>query len=169
MHLKGSSRLARIMSMVIIFVCMFIGYTIGQYRFDIYIAMIPAVFILAMIEYECCQMRLFMQAKNSMPTEKTSSDNKRTDLNQALLQQILPPQVKPETFEEVTIFFSDVVGFTDICAQVPPIEVVKMLNRLYTVMDYCTAQFPLYKVETIGDAYMVSDNIFFEPFSSLLT
>lgn len=55
----------------------------------------------------------------------------------------------------MTIFFSDVVGFTNICAAVTPIEVVRMLNDLYTVMDYCTSLFPLYKVETIGDAYMV--------------
>lgn len=56
---------------------------------------------------------------------------------------------------QVTIFFSDVVGFTSICASVAPREVVNMLNELYTVMDYCTSLFPLYKVETIGDAYMV--------------
>jgi len=56
---------------------------------------------------------------------------------------------------QVTIFFSDVEGFTTICAQVTPIQVVHMLNDLYTVMDYCTSLFPLYKVETIGDAYMV--------------
>ena len=55
----------------------------------------------------------------------------------------------------MTIFFSDVVGFTNICAAVTPIQVVKMLNELYTVMDYCTSHFPLYKVETIGDAYML--------------
>ena len=63
--------------------------------------------------------------------------------------------VLPEEFEEVTIFFSDVEGFTNICASVNPIQVVNMLNELYTVMDYCTSLFPLYKVETIGDAYMV--------------
>jgi class 3 adenylate cyclase len=48
-----------------------------------------------------------------------------------------------------------VVGFTKISAGVEPIHVVRMLNQLYTVMDYCASLFPLYKVETIGDAYMV--------------
>jgi hypothetical protein len=37
---------------------------------------------------------------------------------------------------------------------------VRMLNDLYTVMDYCTSLFPLYKVETIGDAYMVRGSSF---------
>ena len=40
-------------------------------------------------------------------------------------------------------------------SQLPPIAIVDMLNQLYTVMDYIAAQFSLYKVETIGDAYMV--------------
>eukprot|EP01038_Epipyxis_sp_PR26KG_P014946 gene14946-20105_t len=86
-------------------------------------------------------------------------------LNLALVHQILPPKiadalkygrhVPAELFDEVTIFFSDVVGFTSICSQVKPFEVMRLLNELYTVMDYCTSHFPLYKVETIGDAYMV--------------
>ena len=86
-------------------------------------------------------------------------------LNEALLHAMVPKKVAeklkagrkvmPEEFPEVTIFFSDVEGFTNICAQVRPIQVVNMLNELYTVMDYCTSLFPLYKVETIGDAYML--------------
>ena len=34
-----------------------------------------------------------------------------------------------------------------------------MLNELYTVMDYCASLLPLYKVETIGDAYMIVGGI----------
>lgn len=55
----------------------------------------------------------------------------------------------------VTVFFSDIVGFFDICASVQPFQTVQLLNELYTVMDHCVSLFPLYKVETIGDNYMV--------------
>ena len=42
------------------------------------------------------------------------------------------------------------------------IRVMAMLNELYTVMDYCASLFPTYKVETIGDAYMLAAGIFIE-------
>ena len=87
-------------------------------------------------------------------------------LNDVLVHQMLPKRVAeklragvrivPEEFAEVTVFFSDIEGFTNICGQVEPIDIVNMLNELYTVMDYCASLFSLYKVETIGDAYMVS-------------
>ena len=64
-------------------------------------------------------------------------------------------RVVPEEFDVVTILFSDIVGFTEIAAKVHPLLIVKLLNQLYTVMDHCATYFPLFKVETIGDAYMI--------------
>jgi class 3 adenylate cyclase len=86
-------------------------------------------------------------------------------LNLALVDQMFPEKVAdalrsgqpvlPEAYEDVTIFFSDVEGFTKMSTVCDPIEIVQFLNELYTVMDHCASLFPLYKVETIGDAYMV--------------
>lgn len=86
------------------------------------------------------------------------------NLSNTLLYNMLPQTVadqlrrgrtvEPSLFENVTLFFSDVVGFTEICDAIEPWDVVDMLNQLYSVMDYLSSHFNLYKVETVGDAYM---------------
>ena len=65
------------------------------------------------------------------------------------LRQKLP--VDPESFPEVTIFFSDIVGFTAITSLMPPEDVLDMLHRLYAKMDALAEEHGIYKVETIGD------------------
>lgn len=76
--------------------------------------------------------------------------------NVDLLHLIFPPDVakklwlgqpvEAETIDDVTMLFSDIVGFTAICGQATPMMVIDMLNRLYTRFDAETVRCDVYKV-----------------------
>ncbi|MBP0021848.1 MAG: response regulator [Cyanobacteria bacterium SBLK] len=109
-----------------------------------------------------CNLQQQLQEKNaSLQIEKEKSDR--------LLLNILPAVVAEklkqdrgslaEQFDEVTILFADIVDFTSLSSRMRPIELVDLLNRIFSAFDRLADRYGLEKIKTIGDAYMVVNGI----------
>lgn len=95
------------------------------------------------------------------PKGKTSNDQ-----TERLLLEVFPKRVadalkegrpvKPESKDMVTIFFSDIVNFTQISSLLSPMKISEMLGRLYTKLDELSKKHDVFKVETIGDVRIVA-------------
>jgi class 3 adenylate cyclase len=86
--------------------------------------------------------------------------------SEALLRSILPGQIVgrlndgeaviADRFENVTILFCDLVGFTKVAARIAPSQLVENLNRIFSAFDALAGSLGVEKIKTIGDAYMAA-------------
>ncbi len=60
-----------------------------------------------------------------------------------------------DEFDDVTLLFADIAGFTKYSSSVTANQVVYMLRSLFTEFDKCCLRYKVYKVYTIGDCYVV--------------
>lgn len=60
-----------------------------------------------------------------------------------------------DSFENVSVMFADIVGFTELSSRKSPTQLVEMLNVIFSKFDQLAERHGLEKIKTIGDAYMV--------------
>jgi len=104
--------------------------------------------------------------QRKLAEEALRAEKQRTD---HLLLNILPKAIVErlkrlegaiaDRFDEATVLFADIVGFTSISSRIPPTEVVNMLNQIFSTFDHLAERHGLEKIKTIGDAYMVAGGI----------
>ena len=100
---------------------------------------------------------------------ETGTPRSRADYSADLLSHIFPKhvadalregrKVEPEHHDCVTVYFSDIVGFTEIAGSLSPTKVSDLLHRLYSKFDNLCGVHQVFKVETVGDAYMTVTNL----------
>jgi class 3 adenylate cyclase len=98
-----------------------------------------------------------IRAKNTIIEQKNRE-------NEELLLNVLPAPIAnrlregeqsiADGFAEVTVAFADLVGFTALSSEMPPQNVVKLLNGLFTRFDVAAHELGIEKIKTVGDAYM---------------
>ncbi|AFZ17045.1 adenylate/guanylate cyclase domain-containing protein [Allocoleopsis franciscana] len=67
----------------------------------------------------------------------------------------LEPSTIADSFEEVSVLFADLVGFTEFSNRRSAKELVEVLNVIFSGFDKLAEKHDLEKIKTIGDAYMV--------------
>lgn len=90
-----------------------------------------------------------------------AAERRRSD---RLLHDVLPadvvarlkrtPMPIADAYDEVTVLFADIVGFTPLSSVLPPDEVVRLLDLLFARFDDLCSAHGMEKIKTIGDAYM---------------
>lgn len=107
-------------------------------------------------------MREVSRAEAAMEVEYSRSE--------ALLANILPGQIAArlkdpahgviaDRYDEASILFTDIAGFTEQASEIPPTELVRFLDRLYTTFDRLVDRHDLEKIKTTGDSYMVVSGV----------
>ncbi|RLC67261.1 MAG: adenylate/guanylate cyclase domain-containing response regulator [Chloroflexi bacterium] len=108
-----------------------------------------------------------LEKKRLRDQEQAYLEELRTERERSerLLLNILPKPIADrlkqgegiiaDSFEEVTVLFADLVGFTPLSAPMSPTALVFLLNGIFSTFDRMTEQYGVEKIKTIGDAYMV--------------
>jgi adenylate cyclase len=103
-----------------------------------------------------------LEARIAIRTRELAEEHARSE---RLLLNILPEPIADrlkseertiaDSFEDVTVLFADIVGFTPFAARLEPKDVVNVLDTIFSMLDDIAESHGLEKIKTIGDCYMM--------------
>ncbi len=121
------------------------------------VTLVPTILLLIIYDLQKTNIRI----EQSLMKERKKSEN--------LLMNILPVKVSEELksgkqviaddYEDASVLFADIVGFTKSTANVTAVQVANELNNIYFFIDDLIDKFKLEKIKTIGDSYMVASGL----------
>ncbi len=106
--------------------------------------------------YEKLQRNEFF-ARIKLQAEQEKSERLLLNILPASIAARLKDQqvIIADHFDEVSVLFADIVGFTELSSRMSPAKLVAMLNHIFSSFDNLVERHGLEKIKTIGDAYMV--------------
>lgn len=122
----------------------------------LYLGWFCGICTLSVLLYERLQRAEF-HGRKALEAERAKSENLLLNiLPEAVARQLMQEQrTIAESFTEATVLFADIVGFTQLSSEIPPQDVVELLNHVFSTFDELAEKHQLEKIKTIGDAYMV--------------
>lgn len=148
--------------------------------FDSFLGLLFVVFIISttVMLFEGKLIRVEEENKKLERTVKERTKELEAEKNRSenLLLNILPKEIAKELtahpdstiakeYPNVTVLFTDIVGFTKISGEMTAEEVVTMLNKMFTMFDERAKREGIEKIKTIGDAYMAATGLTKEDFN----
>ncbi len=104
---------------------------------------------------------LVTTAQEALAREKRHSDELLLNILPQPVAERLKRGVNPlaDGFDQVTVLFADIVGFTSYAAEQDPEDVVVFLNEVFSGFDALAERHGVEKIKTIGDAYMIGSGL----------
>jgi adenylate cyclase len=117
-----------------------------------------SVNVLAIVAYFVYQRNVALALLRG---EQVKTDNLLLNILPAEIASILKeePRTIAEHYEGVSVLFADVVNFTPLSATMTPVELVNLLNEVFSYFDTLVDKYDLEKIKTIGDCYMVASGV----------
>ena len=142
--------------------------------FDVFLGSIFAIFIISttimLFEKKLIHIEEENRRLEETVKERTKELEAEKNRSEKLLLNILPKEIAQELtshpdstiakeYPNVTVLFTDIVGFTKVSGEMRAKEVVTMLNKMFTMFDERAQREGIEKIKTIGDAYMAATGL----------